>query len=584
MSAAFPGAAIPEAELTRLKMRYREVDEEFRQYEPDLRRIAAMMAPHLAIFEPTSRGRNRVPQGAVAGKVPLLDNVALRDRATLGSGMLAGASSPARPWFRILPRDPDLRSWHSVREWTDHAAEVVRSVFAASNLYRALQVAYESFVFGTAALGLVDDEETVVRAQTKGFFCGEYRLFADRTDRVTSIFRRYSVSAIALVETFGADRVSSRVRELLTTRPGAMVTVVHVIEPRATRNELSELSIDAPFASIYYEEAAEEAGKVLRVSGFDEFPVLTPRWGPSAFGPYGHGPGHVALGDCAQLQQQQFSKGQAIAFMALPAMQGPEAMRDQAHNLVPGGVSYTPGGELRAVFQPTLRLDHLLGDIQDVRERIHAAFFADVFRLLSLRSAQPGSRTATEVAELHEEKLIQLGPVLESVHTELLAPLVRRVFRSAQARGMIRPVPEELRGQPLDLDFISTLAQAQRAVGVTSIERALAVAGAVAEVKPEIFDNLDPDGLWSELSMSLGTPARISVDPKLRDDLRQKRHAAQAQAAQAELVGQQAAAAKDLAAVPAARAGSVATPSQGTALSDVFSLFSGFSQPPSTAV
>lgn len=575
---------LPEAELTRLRQRYREVDEEFRQYEPDLRRIAAMMAPHLAVFEPSSRGRNRVPTGPVAGRVPLLDNTALRDRSTLGAGMLAGASSPARPWFRILPRDPEMRSWHSVREWTDHAADVVRSVFAASNLYRALQVAYESFVFGTAAIGLVDDEETVVRAQTKGFFCGEYRLFADSTDRVTSIFRRFAMSALSMVETFGKEAVSSQVQEVLRTRPGAMFPVVHVIEPRAARDVLSPLSINAPFASIYYEEAPNEVGRVLRVSGFDEFPVLTPRWGPSAFGPYGYGPGHVALGDCSQLQQQQFAKGQGIAFMALPAMQGPEALRDQAHNLVPGGVSYTPGGELRAAFQPTLRLDHLLGDIQDVRERIHAAFFADVFRLLSLRSAQPGSRTATEVAELHEEKLIQLGPVLESVHTELLSPLVRRVFRAAQARGMIRPVPAELRGQPLDLEFISTLAQAQRAVGVTSIERALAVAGAVAEVKPEIFDNLDPDGLWTELSMALGTPARLSVDPKLRDELRESRHAAQAQAAQAELAGQQATAARDLAAVPAARPGSVTTPSQGTALSDVFSLFSGFSQPPASAV
>jgi hypothetical protein len=78
------------------------------------------------------------------------------------------------------------------------------------------------------------------------------------------------------------------------------------------------------------------------------------------------------------------------------------------------------GSKIESMFEVKLNLDHLLMDIQDVRTRIRASFYADMF--LMLQSDVDTRKTATEVAELHEEKMLMLGPVLERLHNELLNP------------------------------------------------------------------------------------------------------------------------------------------------------------------
>jgi hypothetical protein len=68
-------------------------------------------------------------------------------------------------------------------------------------------------------------------------------------------------------------------------------------------------------------------------------------------------------------------------------------------------------------------LNALTADIGDVRQRINASFYTDLFLMISQSEEQGGSPvTAREIAERHEEKLLMLGPVLERLHDELLGP------------------------------------------------------------------------------------------------------------------------------------------------------------------
>jgi len=89
-----------------------------------------------------------------------------------------------------------------------------------------------------------------------------------------------------------------------------------------------------------------------------------------------------------------------------------------------------------------------------------------------------------------------LGPVLERLHDELLDPLVSRVFNIMSRNGMFAdiPVPPVLRATPLQVEFISMLAQAQKAVATGAIERFWQFGGQIAALKPEAADRLDLDG------------------------------------------------------------------------------------------
>ena len=156
-----------------------------------------------------------------------------------------------------------------------------------------------------------------------------------------------------------------------------------------------------------------------------------------------------------------------------------------------------------------LDLSHLLADIQDVRQRINSAFYADLFLMLA---TQPVARmTATEVAERHEEKLLMLGPVLERLQNEMLDPLVGQAFEGMLQMGALPPLPPEMQGVPLNVEYVSMLAQAQQAVGTNSVDRAQAQAAANAQAQAaqgaqtaHTLSQTDPDAVQDAVAMFSG--------------------------------------------------------------------------------
>jgi len=49
----------------------------------------------------------------------IIDSTATLAARTLRSGMMAGITSPARPWFRLTTPDPEMAEFGPVRGWLD---------------------------------------------------------------------------------------------------------------------------------------------------------------------------------------------------------------------------------------------------------------------------------------------------------------------------------------------------------------------------------------------------------------------------------------------------------------------------------
>jgi predicted O-methyltransferase YrrM len=142
--------------------------------------------------------------------------------------------------------------------------------------------------------------------------------------------------------------------------------------------------------------------------------------------------------------------------------------------------------------------------------------------------------------------------------------------------GAIPPAPKELAGMDLNVEFVSMLAEAQRAIGVNSVDRFVGSLGMVAQMKPEVKDKFDADAWADDYSDRLGVDPKLIVASDQVAIIRQAR--AKAQAAQ-----QKIAAAQQVgdAARSFAQAGAQqqqAPPSGPGGGSDVTSLFSGYSQ------
>jgi hypothetical protein len=552
--------------------RWLQLDTEFGSWKTHWQDLSTYILPRNGRFV------EREDRGARGQKKhnSIYDNTGTRSVRVVGSGLMAGATSPARAWVRIVTGDPVLNRQQAVKLWLDEVTKLVLKVFAKGNTYRVLHTMYEELaVFGTAACIVLPDPENVLHCYPLA--PGEYRLATDYKGAVNTCYRRFTKTVAETVREFGWENCSSSVQQLFDKGfLSNAVQICHVIEPRDDRDPEKVDNLNMPWKSIYYEVGVNE-GKWLRESGFENFPVLAPRWAADSCETYGSSPGMEALGDVKQLQHEQLRKAENIDFKTKPSMLAPTEAKANVLKWTPGGVNYvnslTPSTGVRPAFESTVDLSHLLEDIRDVRDRIRASFFADLFLMLSFAGVDT-RMTAREVAERHEEKLIQLGPVLERLHTELLAPLVNLAYLELEAAGLLPPEPPEIGTSGLTLEFISMLAQAQRAVGVAGVERMLTIAGSVQQVKPDMIDNLDEDELWSELSDMIGVTPRISRSPEARNKLRQARIAAQNAAAQSQMAQQNSETAKNLAASPT---------DQNNALRDVMSLFSGYNQPPAQA-
>lgn len=471
---------------------------------------------------------------------------------TLAAGMMSGMTSPARPWFRLALADKELMEFAPVKQWLHDVAELMRAVFAASNTYNALHSCYEELgAFGTWANFVMPDFNNVLRHMP--FTAGEYALGTDNHGVVNAMVREFQMTVGQLMKQFGKEGCSTTVKTLYDRGTlDAWVSVIHLIEPREHVDTTKLDSLNMPFASIYMEAGSNE-GHFLRESGFKRFAALCPRWVVTANDVYGRSPGMDALPDIKQLQHQQLRKAQAIDLQVNPPLQVPTSMKDHANARLPGGVSFFdstgPGSGVRTAYDVNLRLDYLLADIQDVRERINRCFYTDLF--LMVADDQRSGVTATEIAAKNEEKLIQLGPVLERLQNELLKPLIDLTFdRLVEARvPLVMNPPDELRGVDLDIEFVSTLAQAQRAVATSGMDRLLTTVSNMAAIWPEARHKINPLQSVDEYANAYGVaPSVIVPDDEVAEKMaaEQQSMAAQQAAAAAPMLADTAKTASDV--------------------------------------
>jgi DNA primase len=273
------------------------------------------------------------------------------------------------------------------------------------------------------------------------------------------------------------------------------------------------------------------------------------------------------------MQHGQLRKAQGIDYMVKPPIQAPAGTKSYEVDLLPGGLSVTnmsgPNSGIKTAFEVRLDLSGQLEDIRDVRERIRSATYADLFLMIAMdEKNQPD--TARAIAEKHEEKMLMLGPVLERLHNELLKPFIDITFDKMLAANIVPPPPKEMHGQELSIEFVSMLAQAQRAIGTQNIDRYMQSMGMVAQFRPDVLDKLDTDKWADKYADMLGVEPDLIVGSEQVALIRQQR--AKQQAAQ-----QQMAAAEQMA--NTAKAASQAQTTQPSALTDLMSSLTGYSGP-----
>lgn len=495
----------------------------------------------------------------------IIDSTATTAARTLASGMMAGITSPARSWFRLTVPDPAMAEIPSVKAWLHETTQTLETVFARASLYKALPIVYGDIgTFGTSAMMVEEDFDTVMRCYV--FPLNSYYLGLSDRLKVEVFFREFTMTVRQMVEKFGNrdakgkidwSNFSLEVRNLYDEgQLEKRREVCHIILPNDDYNPKKLESKFKKFTSCYYEKGSGMPGdedKYLRESGYDYFPVLAPRWEVSGEDVYGTNcPGMEALGDIKQLQVAEKKILNAIAKMVDPPLKADPTLRQEPVSMLAGGISFVSERDGKSGLSPlhevNPQVQHLEMKQDSVRRRIKRIFFEDLFLMMaSDERTQPP--TAEEIVERRSEKMIAVGPVLEQFNDDVLDPLIDLGYTFADMQGLIKPAPEEIAGRPLKVEYISIMAQAQKMMGIASVERFIGFVRSTFEVTqdPSVLDKVDFDQTIDEYGDALGVPPQIVRSDEAVAEIRAGRAEANRKAALAEQVPAAAKAAKDLA-------------------------------------
>lgn len=457
------------------------------------------------------------------------------------AGLFAGTMSPSRPWFKLETHDPSLMSSAKARWWCHEATALLQRIFNSSNLYQMAPVMIgELLLFGTGGMTDEDDYEDVKRLFTHTV--GSYMVAQNDRFVVDTVAREFQMTVEQVARKFGIESMSVGTRSQYDSgNYDTWVDVNHCIYPNSLYKASSPLSQNKKYASVYWEpgsQASFDSEKLLSYKGFDQFPGYFPRWETTGEDVYGtECPGMVSLGDVKGLQIMEKRKAQAIDYIVRPHLHGPGSLLNKNVRALPGGMTiYDQNGtqELKPVWTPNINLADLKANINEAERRIDDSFYVDLFLAITeMEGVQP--RNEFELNQRNQERLLQLGPVLQSVHGEFLMPMVDRTFNQAAAAGILPPAPEELLGQPIKTEFISSLALAQRQVGMGGINTLLSMVAGAAKTWVDAPDKVDIDEVIEETGMILGVNPRLVRSDDDVAAIREQRAQQQAQAQQVQM-------------------------------------------------
>ena len=259
------------------------------------------------------------------------------------------------------------------------------------------------------------------------------------------------------------------------------------------------------------------------------------------------------LGDIKSLQTYERRAAQALEKSINPAMVAPASMRTQKATTVPGDITFMsdPSGEFKPAYQITPNFQQYNIVTQAIEKRIGVGYHEDLW--LVITNLEHGNVTAEQVRALQNEKLQEIGPVVDRLNMDLLDPLVEIAFEIMQKQGMLPPTPQELSKAPMKVEYTSIIAQAQKALSAGGIEQFTGYVMKLKESNPEdpsIIDKFNVDEAIDHYGDALTLPPGIVRDDDAVKKIRAGRQQQQAQQQRLAAMEQASKTAKNLAGAP----------------------------------
>lgn len=510
----------------------------------------------------------------------IIKNQAGRSLRTFVSGMMNGATPRSRPWFNLTVNNTRKANSSNAKRYFAEVESILNSHFQVSNLYRILPLAYKDVgIFSNAAFAMLPNPRY-------GFYfypfaIGTYGFACDAEGNTNMFYRDFSLTTRQVVEQYAKLNPSGQIdwsniptwvrtnwdnAKYLET---VVLTTVILPNPTYNPNKKSLDPLDKKFQSYTYvqsiggnlppqsssgfrNEKALGDKEFIKTSGYDYFPVITPRWEVAPEENYGvDGPGEIALSDIMTLQEMEKYRLEAIAKLVKPPMVGHASLRRHQASILAGGITYVDDQGAAAGFKPAFLIDPKLSDlIQDqmeYTEAIRSAFYEDLFLMMSGQESK-SHITAAEISEKASERMATLAPVLGQWDQDLSSKIIYNAQIILEQAGRMPVRPAELEGEQLRPEYISILAQAAKVTMMNSLERFANYTASMAQIQqdPSLLKLINSEAAIRKYAEYVAIDPTLILDEDEFNNVRQQIAMQQQQQLAMQQQQQSAATAKDL--------------------------------------
>ena len=456
----------------------------------------------------------------------LFVSTAIHANHLLASAMQSTMTPSTSLWFMGEDEDEEIRNLDSVAQWYYDVSLIMWKEIKKSNFRsESFEVYLDLPALGNGCL-FTDWGKDGLFFRT--YFIGDYTIEEDEAGKVSGLFREATIT-VRQAHALWGDNIPDHMKVFLDKDPEHEVDIVHAVVKRGT---LGSFKTNKPIGSFYLDKKTKS---VIEEGGYDEMPYAVARWSKVSGEKYGRGQGDIAIPDIRTLNRAKELMLKKWNKDIDPPIDVPDEGISGQYKTYAGAINYVRPDLLGKIspHNPGVNLNENQINTQDLRNSI-----AQIFMIDQLKLREGPQKTAAEVNALVDEMQRLIGPALSRIETELLIPVLTRVFGLMDRRGMFPERPEELKGRKFNVAFIGPLAKAQRQNEVSSVDRWIGQIGAMAEVSPEVLDIPDFDGITRRYAELFGVAPDLVNDEDSVDETREIRAQQQEEAQQQEMIQQ----------------------------------------------
>ncbi len=456
-----------------------------------------------------------------------INSTAYNALITTRAGLIEGLAPQSRPFFVPRMRNDELNSIHSVYKWLWDVKNIVLLAMEKSGAYDSIaHCMLETLGFGTSIVYTWEDMETIARCETDTI--GEYRLAKDARGEINSVYREKWMSAANMREAFGEENLPQCVKNALMEgkNPNERFCYIHAIEPNGYYSEEARGLSGMKYLSMYYlkDKATASDKPFLRIKGFTSKPFEVLRWDVEGNATYGDSPVKQCLGEIKQVHELTVDLLRSTEKQVSPTIAAPDSLKSVGAKLGADRVIYYSPPDnpqsIKPIQENFISIETLNEVIATIEDRIKTALFNKALQAITEITKES---TAYEISKVYEEKMI-LGGFVQRFNNKFLRRLIERHFEICQNHGLIPPAPQEIPdGEEWTIEFTSLLAQAQRSIGISSIEQSMAFKARIVALDPTVVDYIDAREHMEVYDRNLGLPPKMTRSEEEVQQIRAER-------------------------------------------------------------